>query len=164
MLDLLYWTTRLGLVAAWLLVAVLAWRRSSARGVWLGYSALALVFASMRAWRWNYALLEGARWVLKRAGVYDDRIWFKLLVAIALVLLLIVVVRGMRLILREPASLICGFGMGLQGLLLAIETLSLDDFIPQLLVQQPVRYLAEGSFAMIALAAARRHREPSQES
>ena len=162
MLDLLYWTARFGLVAAWTVVAVLAWRpQGRARNVWLGYSALALVYASMRAWRWNYVLLERARGLLRRFEVYDDRIWFKLVVAVALVLVLVVILRSMRRIAREPAALLCGVGMALQGTLLAIETLSLDDFIPRLLVQQPVRYLAEGSFAVIALAAVGRRKTPS---
>ena len=163
MLDILYWTVRLTLVATWVVVAVRAWQwRSTVRRVWLGYSALALLFASMRAWRWNYALLDAARGVLKRAGVYDDRIWFKLILAVGLILFLVVVARVMRRIMRERAALLCGVALGMQGTLLCIETMSLDDFIPQWFWQQPVRYLVEGCFAAVALVALRRRSEPSE--
>lgn len=161
MFDLLYWIVRLVLVAMWVIVALQAWqRRCTVRTVWLGYSALALVFASVRACRWNYALLEGARGLLRRAGLYNDRIWFKLILLVALIVFIFVAARRMRRLLHEPAALLCGVGLGMQGTLLLIETMSLDDFVPRWFFQQPVRYLAEGCFGAVALVAFHRRSDP----
>lgn len=163
MFDLLYWGVRLLLVVMWLVVALRAWhRRCNVRSVWLGFSALALVFASMRAYRWNYALLEGARSLLRGAGVYDDRAWIKLVLAVALILFTFVAARRVRRILREPAALLCGVALGLQGTLLLIETMSLGDFVPQWFLQQPIRYLAEGCFGAVALVALHRRNDPAE--
>lgn len=163
MFDFLYWSVRLVLVAMWVVVALQAWhRRCTLRTVWLGFSALALVFASMRAYGWNYALLEGARSLLRGAGVYGDRVWIKLVLGVALILFMIVAAGRMRRILREPAALMCGVGLGMQGTLLLIETMSLDDFVPQWFLQQPVRYLAEGCFGAIALVALHRRNDPAE--
>ncbi len=163
MFDLLYWGVRLLLVVMWLVVALQAWqRRCTLRTVWLGCSALALVFASVRACRWNYALLEGARRLLSGAGVYSDRAWIKLVLVVALILFIFVAARRVRRAIREPAALMCSVGLGMQGTLLLVETMSLDDFVPQWFLQQPVRYLAEGCFGAVALVALHRRSDPDE--
>jgi len=160
MLDLLYWTARATLVATWLVVAVRAWsRRRSSPRVWSSCATIAVAFASVRVWPWNYALLELARAGLREAGVYDERFWFKLALATGLVLGVAAARPSLRRLIREPAEFGCCIGLGLQGILLAIETMSLDEAIPQFLVQQPGRYLAEGCFAGLALLAVLRPRE-----
>lgn len=156
MFDLLYWSVRVALVAMWVVVALQAWRRwCSVRSVWLGFSVLALVFASMRSYRWNYALLEGARGMLRDAGVYSDRTWIKVALAVALIAFICMAVSKMRRVVRDPAALLCGAGLGLQAVLLLVETMSLDDYVPQFCLQQPLRYLAEACFGAVALAALR---------
>jgi len=150
--EALYWTTRAALVAAWLLVGWQSWqRRPQWPGLWLTAALAATVFASMRAWPWNYWLLQAARACLRAVGVYDDRIWFKAVLAVALLLVIVFAVRRMQRLSHNPAALGCCIGLALQALLLAIETLSLDDLLPAAIERQPGRYLTEGSCAAIAL-------------
>lgn len=153
--EILYWSARVLLVVAWLALALLAWRRRAAAGPpWAGVAATALVFASMRAWPYNYLLLEAARCVLRGLGVYDDRLVAKALLAVLLVAAIALAVRALRRARWAGATTICTSAVALQGGLLAIETLSLDDALPSCLFAQPTRYLLEGSFAAMALAAA----------
>ncbi len=164
MSDLLYWATRATLVAAWLLVAarIAGKRREWPRFATLGI-AVAVLFASVRAWPWNYLFLESARGVLRQVGVYNDRFWFKLLLAVGLLLAIVTAARNLRRLARDRTALACCLGLGLQGILLAIETMSLDDPLPRWLVQQPGRYLAESTFvgvALVALLAPARGKEP----
>jgi len=170
MTDVLYWTTRAALVMAWLLVGWRSWqRRAQWRGLWIGAAMAAMVFASMRAWPWNYWLLEAARAGLRAIGVYDERIWFKALLAVALFLAMVFATRRIRRLAHDPVAFGCCLGLGLQALLLVIETLSLDDLLPNVIERQPGRYLTEGSCVTIALVSlacskslvrSRRHQQP----
>ncbi len=151
MTDILYWASRVGLVIAWLLVARHCWRR---RQAWpLGgpiATGLAILFASLRAWPWNYALLEAARTAMHAVDIHDDRLVVKtLLVVLLLVLLLAALSLGWRWRrhVTETAAAGCALGLGLQALLLSFETASLDDLLPGWSQQQPGRYLLEGTFA-----------------
>lgn len=153
--EILYWSARVLLVAAWLALALLAWRRRAVAGpLWGGIAAAALAFASMRAWPWNYLLLEAARFALRGLGVYDDRLVAKALLAVLLVAAIALGARALRRVHWVLATTICASAVALQGCLLAIETLSLDDALPSCLFAQPTRYLLEGSFASLALVAA----------
>jgi hypothetical protein len=156
MADLVYWIARLTLVGAWILVAscALLWR-SRVAGPWWSCASAAAVFATLRAWPWNYGLLDVARSLLRYCGAYEERFWSKVVLAGALVLLVTSCVRGLRRWAHEPAVIGCCAGLGLQGVLIAIETLSLDEVLPGWLLRQPVRYLAEGCFVCVALIALR---------
>lgn len=159
--DLLYWLCRITLVLTWLLVAALAGRRhAEGRAVWLGCALAALLFASMRAVTWNYLLLEAGRALLRSGGVYDERFWFKLLLAVLLAAGLLLLVVALRRVSAPRAALLCAVGILLHGALLGIETFSLDDALPRWLLAQPGRYLYEGLAAAIALLAARSRPRP----
>lgn len=154
MADILYWSSRAGLVLAWLAAAALCWSKRQGRaGFWPGAALLAVLFASLRAWPWNYAVLDAARSALRRAGVYDDRIWIKAVLAIALACLVVLLLRRWRHLAAERATLVCHLALGVQATLLAVETASLDDPLPGWLFQQPGRYLFEGACAALALGA-----------
>jgi hypothetical protein len=151
--DALYWATRVGLVLGWLALAVHLWRSQRH-----GAACLALWFASVRAWPWNYLLLDAARAGLRALSVYEDRIaakWALLTVLAALALVALVVVwrrRGAANGLPVPAQL----GLLAQSVLLAMETCSLDDWLPGWAVRQPGRYLLEGCALCLAWWAYRR--------
>ena len=150
---MLYWATRVLLVVAWLVVAWLAVGRGGRRGgAWRTGVVAALVFASLRAWPWNYALLEGARGLLRAAGCYDDRLWVKFAVGVAFVAVIAVGVATSRWRRLAPAVAVAHLGVALQAVLLAIETASLDEALPGVLFTQPWRYALEGTFAGLALA------------
>jgi hypothetical protein len=146
--DLVYWTARTLLVCGWLLVAVVGWRRRADRG-WAAIAVCAVVFASMRAFRWNYGLLDGARTLLQGAGFYDDRIVGKLVLGGLLLVAAVVALRAWWRVASSPLR-IALLGVGLQASLLLVETCSLDDAMPRWLVAQPGRYLAEGAFLVLA--------------
>lgn len=137
---MLYWGTRIALVAVWLVVALRTWPRAVA--------VCALVFASVRAFPWNYWLLEAARSGLRAIGIYEDRLWVKIVLAVVLVLVACTVAGR---VLRHASSPLLRAGIGLHATLLAIETCSLDDALPTFCVTQPGRYLLEGAFASLAL-------------
>ncbi|MFM1872249.1 MAG: hypothetical protein RL398_1671 [Planctomycetota bacterium] len=145
--DALYWATRVGLVLGWLALAAHLWR-SQRRGA----ACLVLWFASVRAWPWNYLLLDAARAGLRALSVYDNRIvakWSLLAVLAASALVALVVVwrrRGAANGLPVPAQL----GLLAQFVLLAMETCSLDDWLPGWAVRQPGRYVLEGGALCLA--------------
>ncbi|MBN2490476.1 MAG: hypothetical protein JXQ29_06470 [Planctomycetes bacterium] len=142
-----YWIARFGLVALWLGVACAAWRRArgTSRGQWRIVAGLAVLFAAARATRWNWELLAVARELLRRAGVYDQRIWLKgvLLLGLAAVLLTIGVwlVRAVRA--EGTAFGIAMVAGAAMSAVIAAGTFSLDDLLPGVLCRQPGRYLLE---------------------
>lgn len=151
--DALYWATRVGLVLGWLALALNLWRAQRR-----GAACLALWFASVRAWPWNYLLLDAARAGLRALSVYDDRIvakWVLLALLAASALAALVVVwrrRGAANGLPLPAQLglLVQLGLLAQFVLLAMETCSLDDWLPGWAVRQPGRYLLEGAALCLA--------------
>lgn len=153
---MLYWTTRIALVAAWLLVAWLALRR---RRDWGGLAVvvavLAALFASLRAVTWNYAVLAAARRVLQDAGAYEARVGWKVALGAVLLCAIVLLLRRALRAAPEPRALLCIVAVVIQGALLAIETFSLDDVMPRPLQEQPGRYLLEGSCVALALWALR---------
>lgn len=150
---MLYWTTRVLLVVAWLVVAWLAGGRGGRRGrTWRTGVVAALVFASLRALPWNYALLEVARGLLREAGCYDDRWLGKLGVGVLFVAVVALGVVTSRWRQLAPAVAVAHLGVALQAVLLAIETASLDEVLPGMLFTQPWRYALEGTFVGLALA------------
>jgi len=190
--EVLYYTGRTLLVVGWLLLAGSAWRlRATARNPWTGIALAAALFASVRAWPWNYRLLDGARAVLRGFGVYDERLAAKIVVGALLVIVVVSLVRSLRrvrwsssargcalatgvfgcLLAIETMSLRrgrwsssargCALATGVFGCLLAIETMSLDEALPGWLLEQPVRYLFEGACVIAALLAARDWRRSS---
>lgn len=150
MADTIYWIARSALVLAWLGVAWAAWRRPTRGLRWRGIACWALVVATMRAWPWNYELLLLARRVMLAAGVYDDRIWGKVALGAAVFCIVLAAILRLRHV-RDGAVALVLLGLGLQTVLLAIETFSIEAMLPAALVQQPGRYLLEGSFAACAL-------------
>jgi len=150
--DVVYWITRIALVAGWLLVATRVWRREPAHG-WRTVAVAAILFASMRALRWNYGLLEGGRALLRSTGTYDDRIVAKIVLGGLLAAATAAAVFLLRRI-GDRALRTALLGTLLQVALVLVETCSLDDAMPRWLVTQPGRYLAEGAFLALALAGA----------
>jgi hypothetical protein len=151
--ETLYWTARSGLIALWIAVCVLAWRRG-ARGT----AGLAAVYASLRVQSWNFELLNLGRTGLRELGVYDQRIVPKIVLAVILSAVVAWVLwRRLRTAPpgRRPASWPPFLALLLQGLLLISETVSLDDFLPRWLMTQPGRYLFEGTMAAVALVGIR---------
>jgi hypothetical protein len=152
-----YWCARIALVAAWLVLARWLWAERGAPG-WRAGAIIAALFASMRAWPWNYELLEAARALLRAADVYEERLWFKIALAIVLAAIAVPLVRGIAAVRANVGALDARIGVGLQAALLAIETCSLDDAMPRWMMDQPGRYLLEGTFAGLALVGAWRLR------
>jgi hypothetical protein len=153
---LLYWTTRIALVVAWLLVARRALgRRHAWPGLAFAFAAAAVLFASLRAVTWNYAALEAARGALRSAGMYGQRGWWKLVLAAGLLVAGTAFWCRVRRAAPDRRAVLCAAAVLLQGTLIGIETFSLDDVLPRAFTDQPGRYLAEGSFAALALWALR---------
>jgi len=155
----LYWIARTGLVALWLGVAVAAWRRAgrTKRPRWRILAGLAVVFAMARAVRWNWDLLAVARELLRRVGIYEQRIWVKA----ALLLLLVVALVGFVVwFVRAARAEGRAFGVAMVaaaafGAFIAAGTFSLDDLLPGALMRQPGRYLLEyglGGLCLVATA------------
>lgn len=157
--DAIYWTARVGLVLGWLAVAWAALPLRARQRAFVGVAVAALLFATMRALRWNYGLLLGARELLQAAGVYDDRIVGKLVVGALLVVAAALAAVALRR-LGDRALRLCLVGVGLQAVLVLVETCSLDDAMPRWLMAQPGRYLAEGAFLALALVGVRAARGP----
>lgn len=152
--ELLYWATRIAFALGWAGLAV-ALGRQHRRGL----AMLALLFGSLRAYPYNYLLLDAARALLRTVGWYDERLPVKWLLAAVLALL------GALLVWREvrkaraganPTPRLLLVGLGAQAALLAVETCSLDDALPRALVQQPGRYLYEGTALALACRGWRR--------
>lgn len=155
-LPVLYWTTRIALVVAWLLIARRALgRRSVWPGLAVAIAIAALLFASLRAVTWNYAALEAARGALRAAGVYGQHGRWKLALAAALLVAGAALWARVRRIAPDRRALICAAVVLLQGILIGIETISLDDVLPRVVTHQPGRYLVEGGLAALALWALR---------
>lgn len=152
--DAVYWSARVGLAVGWLLVAIGCWRQAPPRG-WRIAAVAAAVFASVRALRWNYGLLLGARELLFAAGVYDDRIVGKLALGALLVVAIAFAVVALRRV-GAPALRTTLAGVALQAALVLVETCSLDDAMPRWTMQQPGRYLVEGAFLAISSFGVRR--------
>lgn len=150
------------LVLAWLLTAWLALRRRGARGEaapvarWTVCGGVALLYASLRAYPWNYALHELARSWLRAGGQYEQRVGWKVLVGLLLIVAAWLVVRQLRRSTLQGPRLVCTVAVALHGLLLAAETFSLDDLLPGWVEHQPGRYLVEGAFVGLALWASSR--------
>lgn len=153
---MLYWGARIALVVAWLVLA--AWLWAPRGSGWRAGAIAAALFATMRAWPWNYLLLDAARAVLRAAGVYDERLWLKIALAVVLAAMLVPLVRGLAAVRANAGALDVRLGVGLQATLLAIETFSLDDALPRWMVEQPGRYVLEAAFVALALLGARRLR------
>ncbi|MEY3162581.1 MAG: hypothetical protein RIT25_2575 [Planctomycetota bacterium] len=152
-----YVLARIALVALWAWTAWQCLRRGGDwQRFWRGAALAAVLYGSMRAFRWNYLLLEWARAGLRSLGVYDERIWFKVMLASLLTVALLWALHAAGRLWRSRAAMACFVALLLQGALLACETLSLDDALPRALVTQPGRYLYEGAMAAVALLAARR--------
>lgn len=152
-----YVVARIALVCLWALTAcACARRKGDWQGFWRAAALAALVFGSMRALRWNYILLDWARAGLRELGVYDERIWFKVALASFLTVALLWALHSAGRLWRSRAAMVSYVALLLQGVLLACETMSLDDALPRALLQQPGRYLFEGAMATAALLAARR--------
>lgn len=152
--ELLYWATRIALALGWTGLAVALWRQHRrAAGL------LALLFGSLRAYPYNYLLLDAARALLRTVGWYDERLPVKWLLAAALALLAALLLwrelRKVRTGSDEPPLLLL-VGLGAQAALLAVETCSLDEALPRALVQQPGRYLYEGTALALAFLGWRR--------
>ena len=152
-----YVLARIGLVCLWAWAAWACARRAGDwRAFWRGAAVAAVLFASMRALRWNYLLLDAARSGLRALGAYDERIWFKVALAVLLTVTLLWALHAAGRLWRSKAAMACFLALLLQGTLLACETLSLDDALPRVLVTQPGRYLYEGTMVLVAILAARR--------
>lgn len=159
--DAIYWTARVGLVLGWLAVVWAALPLRAAQRAFAGVAVAALLFASMRALRWNYGLLLGARELLQAAGVYDDRIVGKLVLGALLVVAAALAAVALRR-LGDRARRTALLGVGLQAALVLVETCSLDDAMPRWLMAQPGRYLAEGGFLALAGLGVRAARRPAE--
>jgi hypothetical protein len=125
---------------------------------------LALVFASLRAWPWNYALLETARALMRAVDIHNDRLVVKTLLAVLLLLGVLSLAWRWRHLATEAAAAGCALGLGLQALLLSLETASLDDLLPSWTRQQPGRYLLEGACAAVAWLSLNVHRSAREDA
>ena len=157
MSDLLYWSARAALVVGWLAVGWSALRRG---GNWKGVAAAALLFASLRALRWNIGLLQIGRELLRKAGIYEDR--FVLKVALATALALAVAAAALVVWrLRDARRRVALLGVVLQCALLGVESFSIGETYLSFVTTQPARYLAEGALlACVAWGVRRRDMPP----
>jgi hypothetical protein len=155
--DLLYWSARAALVVGWLAVGWSALRRG---GNWKGVAAAALLFASLRALRWNIGLLQIGRELLHKAGIYEDRFVFKVALATALALAVAAAaLAAWRL--RDGRRRVALLGVVLQCALLGVETFSIGETYLAFVTTQPARYLAEGALlACVAWGVRRRDMPP----
>jgi hypothetical protein len=162
---MLYTTARIGLVLLWLAIAWVCLqrgRRGAGRG-WLTCGALAFVFATIRATRWNWHLLIFARGKLRDFDVYSDRMWLKVTLAVLLIGVLWTVCWRARRWYREqpPGVRRTGMPLVLMGLFILVLTFSLDGFLPRFVYDQPGRYLLEYGLGLASLVLARSHQDRS---
>lgn len=157
----LYWAARAALVVGWLAIAVAIRRRRLPGGLWRGVAAAALLFASLRAVRWNIGLLELGRELLRASGVYDDRMVLKVALA---TLLALAVGAALACLLRVRASerRVALLAVALQCALLGVETFSIGEAYLAFATTQPGRYLAEGAFLAGVAWSVRRGRAPTE--
>ena len=147
MSDALYWIIRVLLAGGWCVCACRAWtRREEWPRIWVCCAVLSVLFASLRAYSWNYDVLAAARSALGASGFYEDRAYWKAILALGLVAVIVVGLRRRKLLARHRNVRMCIIGLSLQAALLAVETLSLDDAMPQIILKQPGRYLLEAAF------------------
>ena len=152
--ELVYWCARIGLIMGWLSAVLLA-VSGRARDRWLWLVILCgIVFAVVRATRWNYGVLSAGRDALKVLNAYDDRILFKIALAAILAVALALTLWALRA-LNDTGRRLITLGVSLQSVLLLVETLSLDEMMPSLIMAQPGRYLAEGLFLLLVLMGVR---------
>ncbi|MBM3973805.1 MAG: hypothetical protein FJ301_06855 [Planctomycetes bacterium] len=159
--DSIYWTARVALVLGWLAVAWASLPLRARQRAFTAVAVAALLFATMRALRWNYSLLLGARELLQATGVNDDRVVGKLIVGALLVAAAALAIVALRR-LGDRALRMALLGVGLQAALVLVETCSFDDVMPRWLLAQPGRYLAEGSFLALAALGVRAARRSSE--
>lgn len=141
---------------AWILAGGIACVRLRRRrgGPWL--LLLGLLDGSAAALRWHVAVYATARGWLRTAGVYEQRAWFKLVLAAALLAVAVALIASLRRPLRHlPRRLrASALAMIAWALYLAAYTMFLDDVLPAALGQWPWRQLLEAAFAATALLAA----------
>ncbi len=149
---------RLGLVLLWSLVCLVAALNAvrGRRGFWKTCVGLGALMVSLSLWRWHVGVLHAGQDVLKELGLYEDRVVVK--VAILAVLLLAIgstlwvwggrlwhAVHGSRMALLPT--------IGAVGYLVLL-TLSLDNFMPSFLAEQPGRFVTEYAMGALALVGA----------
>lgn len=159
MSDLLYWWARAALVVGWIVVGLLALRGGRRRGV----AVAALLFASLRALRWNIGLLHLGRELLRKAGIYEDRFVLKISLATALALAVGAAVVALARV-RDGARRLALLGVALQCALLGVETFSIGETYLSFATTQPGRYLAEAAFLACVAWGVRRPAVPAEGS
>jgi hypothetical protein len=145
----------------WTAAAIVAFRKPAPRpGAYTLAAGAAALYASLRAVSWNFDVLEGGRSILRSLGVYDDRLWIKIVWALIVAVALVVVLHRLRSRSRAGPRLprLALAGLLGQGLLVLSETTSLDDGLPAWLLQQPGRYVFEVSMASLVLVGLARGR------
>jgi len=151
MADAARWT--IGLL--WAIAAVLGYgaaRRSNGLAAWM-LLVLGLLAAAAAALRWHVAVHRLARSALNAVGAYQQRVVFK--VGVAVVLVGVIAVAGCLL-----ASALRDLPRGLRFALVALVlwviylgayTSFLDDLLPAGFAHWPLRQLLEGTFALTTL-------------
>lgn len=148
-------SARIGIVALWCLVALLAVRKARCGGpaLWWGCGLVAAALASREQWEWNRSLYHAGRGWLREQGWYQDRIVLKVALGVALALLVGWLAwraaRGWRSL--GPDLRLVLWPMGVQVLYFGALSLSVDAWIPRALAAQPGRTILSCSLAGLCL-------------
>lgn len=149
---------RWGLGLCWIAAGGLAWARAGSlhRRAGMAMLLLAVANGTAAALRWHVDVYYLARGWLGEAGVYEQRGWFKLAIAVALVLLAAAAWFGARRLLGSlpPALRVSCCALLGWAFYLAAYTTFLDNFLPAAFGAWPWRQLWEALFAVVALVAA----------
>jgi hypothetical protein len=157
LLPVPYMPTRLALVAACLLVGRRAFgRRSAWPGLAVAIAVAAVLLATLRAVIWSFAALETASGALRSVAIYGQRGWWKLALVTCFLVAGAASWNRMRCTVPDGRSVLGAAAVFLQGTLIWIVTLLLEDALLTAITVQPGRYLAEGRFDALALWAYRR--------
>jgi len=135
--------TRIGIVALWCLVALLAVRKARRGGpaLWWGCALVAAALASRERWEWNRTLYQAGRDWLRAQGWYQDRVTFKVAFGgtLALAVGWVAWRAGKRWRSLGTDLRLVVLPMGLQVLYFTALSLSVDAWIPRALSAQPGR-------------------------
>lgn len=142
---------RIGIIALWCLVALLAGRKARRGGpaLWWGCVLVAAALATREHWEWNRTLYQAGRDWLREQGWYRDRVVFKVALGAALALVVGWVAwragkrwrslgTDLRLVLLPMAA---------QVLYFTALSLSVDVWIPRAIARPPGRTVLGYSLA-----------------
>lgn len=149
---------------AWTLAGGLGWARLRRHrsGPAILLLALGLGLGAAAALHWHAAVYQLAREQLRSAGIYDHRLWLKLLLGVIAVAVAAALLVGHRRWLAPlpPALHLTTAVMVAWAIFLFAFTCGLDDLLPDAFANWPGRQLLEAAVAATALLAVSLHRQP----